>query len=359
MEKFDISEQVKKLNLAKDNLERIQKEYADQPELLSFYEPSASFMVKSLKKQLSESLVHETGHGLVLDDDIDLWVRIEGEEFHGGKGPIGVIGSFLNKLNNANKFAASVVSRMKNFTEEMLEIDGTFDLAATASGSLKLGLKRHELSIVNDEQIKFNFSEEHDSEPDNWEILKRGAKREEVFNDSINLVLAAIASAEDEDTFEKLSESYDRKDILKVIHFAKDLLPSSQSNIEAISFEIEHLQFPKKIIRTNKETRKLLSSRAKKLIPDKEFIKGKGMIRALDLDEKTITIRPLKYEDNIHEEVKCIFTKGIDLNDLQLLIDKPINLEGFLVFSSNNHLLRLEIEEFELVKSFNEVTDTN
>ncbi|WP_342426304.1 hypothetical protein [Paenibacillus sp. FSL L8-0158] len=352
MNNIGLPELMQQLKKAQDNLERIQSAYADQADLLSFYEPSASFLVKSLKHQLSEFLIKTTGFGLAVDDDIDLWIRIEGEEFQGGKGPIGVVGSFLNKLNVANKFAYSVVSKMKEFklTDQVSDFSSAFDLAATGNGSLKLGLKRPGLHFNTDrEQLDlFSFSEKS---TENWDILKEGAQHNEVFTDSINLVLSAIASAEDEATFEKLSQDYDRKDILKVIHFAKELVPSSQSSIDAISFEVEHLAFPKKIIRTNKETRKLLSNQAKKLIPDKEFIHGKGMIRAVDLDEKTITLRPLEYEDTKHEEVKCIFSKGIDKRKLQSLLDKPINLEGFLVFSSNDKLLRLEVEKFELSRN--------
>ena len=49
----NLSEQLSTLAEAEQNLIRIRTEYANEPDLLSFYEPSAQFMVDSIKNQLN------------------------------------------------------------------------------------------------------------------------------------------------------------------------------------------------------------------------------------------------------------------------------------------------------------------
>jgi hypothetical protein len=45
-----MNELAKQLSQAKENLERLREEFKDEPELLSFYEPSALYLVELLSQ---------------------------------------------------------------------------------------------------------------------------------------------------------------------------------------------------------------------------------------------------------------------------------------------------------------------
>ncbi|AOZ91614.1 hypothetical protein [Paenibacillus crassostreae] len=349
MVKNSLSEIMESLKKARENLNRIKASYQDNNDLLNFYEPSAKYLVGSLEKQLSEILQDEVACKLYPDDkEVDLWIRIDGEQFHNGKGPIGSVGNFLNKLASANRQAINVISKVRkiDFKSQFNGFSDSFDLTATATGSLKLGLKKPEMKLKAEEgQLDiFTFAE------DPWEKFKESAAQNEIITESMNLLLSAIASAENEEIFNELTEKYEEKDLLKIIHYAKQVVPSAQSNIETVSFEIQNLNVSQRYINTTKETRKLLSKQAKRLVPDKEYITGSGTVRGMDLDDRSLIIRPLVYEETTHDEIKCYFTNVKEDQDLEMFLNKRVDLTGFIIYSSNNKLLRLEIEE---------ITETN
>ncbi len=353
-----LSDLMENLKKAKSNLERLRNLYKDNSDLLNIYEPSAKYLVDKLELQLSEALKEELSCDLVpVDKGIDLWIRIDGEEFHNGKGPIGLVGNFLNKLNNASRQAVNIIAKSRNINlkESLYDFSGSFDLASTATGSLKLGLKKPDIKIKPEDPQLDLFME---NIVDPWDRFKESAVQNEIAIESMSLLLSVIALAENEDMFEELKKKYAEKDVLKIIHYAKEVIPSAQSNIDTISFEIENLDVKQRRIDTTKETRKLLTKQAKKLVPNKEYITGTGKVRGIDLDDKSIIVRPLVYDDIKHNEIRCCFINDTEDINLEDYLKRKVEIKGFIVYSSNNRLLRLEIEEIS-IESKEEFEDEN
>ncbi|MCA1295405.1 hypothetical protein LBW89_20570 [Paenibacillus sp. alder61] len=338
-----LSETIEKLKEAQKNLERIRSTYKDNSELLNIYEPSAKYLVDSMKDRLNELLNEEVDLKLSQPDkDVDLWIRINGEDFQSGKGPIGLVGNFLSKLSNANRQSLNLIAKARNIDIKSItnEFPLSFDLTTTATGSLKLGLKSPNLKVdIDDEQLDmFSYNK------DPWEKLRELATQNEMAVESMQLLLSALASAEDEEILSGLVEKYNERDVLKIIHYAKQVTPSSQSNIDAISFEGNSVTFRQRIVNTTKHTRKQLSKQAKKLV-NKEFVHGKGKVRGVDLDDKSLIIRPFVFEDVKHDEIRCYLLNDDGEQSLERFLKKRVKVSGFVVYSSNNKLLRLEAEE--------------
>ncbi|MDU0332644.1 hypothetical protein RW092_20960 [Paenibacillus sp. 3LSP] len=343
-----LSETIEKLKEAQRHLERIRSTYKDNSELLNFYEPSAKYLVDSLKERLNELLAEEVDLKLSQPDkDVDLWIRINGEDFKSGKGPIGLVGNFLSKLSNASRQSLTLIAKARNIDLKSFtnEFPLSFDLATTATGSLKLGLKSPDIKVDSDDEQLDIFS--YNKDP--WEKLRELAIQNEMAVESMQLILSALASAEDEEIFNELVKKYDERDILKIIHYAMQVTPSSHSNIEQISFEGNNIIFQQRTVTTTKHTRKQLSKQAKKLV-NKEFVRGKGKVRGIDLDDKSLIIRPFVYEGVKHDEVRCYLLNNDGEQSLERFLKKRVKVSGYVVYSSNNKLLRLEAEEITVEK---------
>ena len=340
---------VKKAN---KNIERIKEDYKNEPELLDFYLPSAKCLINELENHLfyliSEEL--ETDFKRGLNNTADLWIRLEGKQFIMGEGPIGVIGSYLQKLNNANGHAVKLIKdskeSLKLIADNFLEIS-SFNLIATDKGSLKLGLKipglDEFLTETKEQQLRL-FDDAEDS--DLLNKLEDITRLNNLSIDGFKLLIKTLASVDDESLFADLQERYNEKDVMKLLHYAKELVPSSRSPFDFIWFEGNNLGISSSVLKTDKSTRKLLVEREKKLKQDTEYITGKGWVRAVDLDGLTCIIRPFHYKNNNLEQIECRFSKdNISSNELRMLLDEYVSLNGFLVFSQNYVPVRIEVEE--------------
>lgn len=145
--KIRIFETINDLKRAKKNQERILSDYQDTPQLIEFYLPSAEHMVNELNNHLKYLIENETD--MQFGENInyvepEVWIRLEGKNFE-GKGPIGVVGAYLQKLNTANKQAVNLIGHIHERFENakgMLGNISSLDLVSAAHGSFKLGLKR-------------------------------------------------------------------------------------------------------------------------------------------------------------------------------------------------------------------------
>lgn len=222
----------------------------------------------------------------------------------------------------------------------------SLDLVTTAPGSLKLGLKRPPLETNSHHAIQLQIP---GMEEDPWESLRKSAAQSQVAIDGIEVLVKTIASVEDKDIFEELAQEYDENELLKLIHYAKELAPSSHSNVEYISFELpKNNNLLITNVRADRQTRKKLGEYAKKLTPNKEYIKGKGLIRALDLDSKNIVIRPLYFDNIKHDEIRCLFLRDVTANELESYLNKPVSLSGYIIYSADNKLIRLEVDQISI-----------
>jgi hypothetical protein len=350
----EILETIDALKDAQENLKRIEEKYSNKPMLLNFYRPSAQELVNRLQSHLKFLLQKATNIEFdikSIPESIDIWVRIEGDEFEHGKGPINIVGSYLQKFNTAFKHTVSLMlERLNDFTEQEQIRFPTLNLATTQEGSLKLGLKYSIDPKEQETQISF-FDKE-----DLLERLEKFDKLQKISRESLILLMRVLASVNDKKILEELKTQFDEKDVLKLIHYAKELVPSSRSQIKYISFEgIPGIL--DKPIKTDRETRKFLSEKAKSLKKDTKYVEGTALIRGyesdLDLDYFTLTARPFKYEEEKIPSIECRLIKKSHKESILQFADQFVYISGFLIYNSNNQPVRLDVDEI-LIKNGDE-----
>lgn len=154
-----------------------------------------------------------------------------------------------------------------------------------------------------------------------------------------------MESSQNDETFNKLKERFGEKDLKKLIHYTKELVPSSRSTIDKVSFESSYID-SFKTVEATKETRRYLVDKEKTLTRESTFVEGEGWIRAVDMDNLTGTIRPLHYKDITLEEISCKFSSDkFSPDDIATFIDKFFNVNGFLVYNQHQEPIRLDIDE--------------
>lgn len=356
----EVMEALNDLKEANDYLQSLREEFKDDPELLSFYEPSAKEIVRQFHSRLSLLLSKELDMNLMssrndVNSEVDIWIRIEGDEFQQGRGPIGSVGSYLQKLNNASKHAINLIAQTKKgyaAIKNKLSNLACFDLVATAEGSLKLGLK------VHDNYNAFCNQDDFQQLYFSWEDID-GRQKDEQEQESINiqqlsvegfeLLAKTIASARDNVLFNELREEYSDKGMLKLLHYAKELVPSSRSSIEYISFESSKFSISTSNIKLDKHVRKSLSDKAKGFRNNTSFVEGTGWLRAIDTDYYTVVIRPFNYNAGELTEIECRFPHDeFHSEQVASFLDKFVNISGFLVFSQNNSPIRLDVDSISI-----------
>ena len=335
-----IVEAIEDLKEAREYLRSIKEEFGSDPELLTFYEPSAREMVRQYEIRLKNVVESESGLQLAVrqDEEPDVWIRLEGADFRNGSGPIDAVGTFLHKLNQASHKVSKLL-----FADTARFAPSFFDLVATADGSLKLGLSGANVVNTNTQQLEFELN-------DPWDQIKQVVGNREKALISLKLLVKAL-DQENEDSVSELQKDLSNpNDILKLFHYAMDLTPSIRSPIEGISFEVPMSFNEVMAIKVDKGTRKKLSERAKRFKQDTLYIEGRALIRQQDLDNDSLTARPLILEDNKqYDEVKCVVspqgvTEGVSF------LGKFVSVSGFLVFGTNNKPVRLEIDEIDFAE---------
>lgn len=343
----EIKETLDDLQEAKENVVRIQNEYKGEPDLLNFYLPSAEYMAEQIENHLRYLVEQQSERNTEIQSEIaDVWVRLDGKLFKDGKGPIGIIGSYLQKLNTANKHAVSLISETKEKFNEVKGLLGelaSFDLVATEKGSLKLGLKSTNILEVLD-----GYQEQTDLFHHDQTQLRDLHDLEDIAKSGFKLLAKTIASVYNEEILNDLKKEYNENDLKKLIHYAKELVPSSRSPFDTISFEGD-IGLSESSIQLNKITRKNLIDIEKKLRQDTQYISGTGWIRAVDLDEKTLVIRPFHFKKGNIDEINCKFkNSNITSNSLLSLLNKFVSLSGFLYFRNGDIPNKIDIDELTI-----------
>jgi len=347
---INIEQLKEQLQQARDNLTQLRIDFKDDEELLNIYEPSLRHFVQELENDLSKIASKEYGIELRVAEEesakVDFWVSINGEEFKEGEGPIGHVGAFLTRLNNANKQATEVVSKKRGRSFRPSQVPG-LRLVTTKTGSLKLGLNRPHIKAPE----KTNQIEMFE---DGWDKFKAGVEDAELPAIGMQLLVKTIAAVNDEKILNKLKEDYGEKEVIKIIHYAKELAPSNRSPIEYVKFEGDYVNLPSKSLQTNKDTRKVLAKLAKEIMPTTSYIEGVAFIGQADVNGHIIA-RPLNYSGIKHEEIRCEFTKSIGAEEISQLFNKKVAVKGYLVSDRNGRLLRLEIDDFTLLSDVKQI----
>ncbi|WP_391119412.1 hypothetical protein [Psychrobacillus sp. L3] len=344
----NIVQTIDDLKNAQNNLARITKDYSTQPKLLDFYLPSAEHMVSEVESHLKYLLGKETNLSFDTSSESvepEIWIRLEGKNFN-GRGPIATIGSYLQKLNSANKQAVNLLGNIHERFEkarDLLSNLASFDLVSTANGSLKLGLMRSELgNELNYEQLNL-FYEEEPSELEKSEDIK---VLRELSLEGMKLIAETVAAVDNDVLFDSLKKQYGEKELKKLIHYTKELVPSARSAFDSVSFEANNIDVPFNTIKATKSTRKALVEKEKTLMKESIYISGEGWIRAIDIDGLTGKIRPLHYKDVTLPEIDCIFSdEKYDSSNIAIILDKFVTVKGFLIFNQHQIPVKFDIEE--------------
>ena len=332
-----LAEYIQNLKEAKNYLNNIRQQFAHEPDLIKFYEPTAIEMVRLHEESLSGYVEQETGSRLLTTDKhVDVWVHFEGKRFFDGKGPIGPVGVYLQKLNAACQHVISLLSEGEEKGRQCFNIP-VFDLVQTAPGSLKLGLRQSELTSSDPSLPLFD--------EDAWERLKEVARLREKSIRAFSLILKAMSLVNRASEFEDLKQELkDDIRVAKLLHYTKDLAPTNQSVIDRISFEYDS-DGKTASVSIDKGTRKTLAYYADLLKQGSEFVKARGVIRAQDLDNRRLISRPLQLSDTLVEQLECRLPLSISINDIPNYLNRFVAMTGFLEKSTEGSPIRLNVEE--------------
>lgn len=336
MAREELTEAIAELKDARDYLQSIRSEFLNEPDLIRFYEPSALESVRLNEIVVANLMKEETGsefHSLSEKESTDFWIRLEGDQFKDGKGPIGIVGSFLQKLSTS---AQHVVEMFNNNSNGQVQVGSLFDLVQTAPGSLKLGLRRS--SSIESSSVLFPA--------DPWERLKECSNEREKALQGINSLVGVISSVNDNIDLETLkSEVGGNIPAYKLLHYAKEITPSSRSPVTRISFEFNEF----KHVVADKITRKAIMNFSKEIEKVIEYIKGDGIIRAVDIDNRTFIIRELNGKNIERSELECHFPGSISTQETQNYLDQRVIFTGFLHKTVSGRTQKIDIEQLSLI----------
>jgi len=352
----NITECFEHLKLAQESLNNIRMAYKDSPDMLMIYEPSAKSLVNEYKKTISEYVNSE-----VLQDDlsnqVDLWIRLQGKEFKDGRAPLGVVGTFLQKLVTANQHAITLLEQTKyqggRFSKKIKEL-AEFDLIITAPGSLKLGLKKPDpikfLEYEQDCQIDGQLMQLESA----VECLRIAQIESEKSIEGIDLLARAMVAADDKIEFEKLKNDVNGlENMLKLLYYAREITPTQGSSIEQISiYGNKKINNANKKINITKETRLKLKELSANLIENESYIDASGTVRELDLDKLTFRIHNVKINNQKYNQIDCKINKD-DFTEVQLenIINRQIKLTGILVLTTKGEIKTLKVDKIKFDES--------
>lgn len=328
----NVEEIIVKLKSAQQNLQELREKFAGDKFLLGVYEPSAIELVNLYKDALEEKVSHEIGENFFIEreQNMDFWIHIEGKNFKNGQGPINFISNYLNKLNSACRETIRILGGAEYFDRE----ESLFCLAETAAGSLKLGIRKNTMENENLTAERCLFS---DTEI-NWEEFNRVAQKNEHISRAINLLLKIMESSHSEEKLNKLmSEIGDADKFIKLLNYARELMPSNKSGVVSISFE----RFKgNRIVSVDVGTRSRVNEYTKKILPGRNFVFGIAAIRSQDLDTRKIVARPFYNKELFIGELDCTVPSECSMENY---LNNIVFLTGVLV-SDRNKRQRLEID---------------
>ena len=328
----NVEEIIVKLKSAQQNLQELREKFAGDKFLLGVYEPSAVELVNLYKGALEEKLSREIGENFSIEreQDMDFWIHIEGKNFKNGQGPISFVSSYLNKLNSACRETIRILGGAEYFDRE----ESLFCLAETAAGSLRLGIRKNTTENDNSTNEHCLFS---DTEI-NWEEFNRVAQKNEHISRAINLLLKIMESSNSEEKLGNLmSEIGDADKFVKLLNYARELMPSNKSGVISISFE----RFKgNRVVSVDVGTRSRVNEYTKKILPDKRFVFGIAAIRSQDLDTRKIIARPFYNKELFIDELDCAVPSECSMENY---LNNIVFLTGVLV-SDRNKRQRLEID---------------
>ena len=347
MIKYEIIQNaISQLKNAEDNIKRIHDSYKDEPFLLQMYEPSAVYLVNNLKNELRGFMDNEII--FVDEEEPDIWIRLKGERFKNGRAPLGVVGSFFQKLQSANQHSLAILGKVKHegirITKETKNL-AEIDFAVAAPGSLKLGFKR-----PSPKKYLEKFDDFQLIDIDKYiKALEEAEEKSNLSIEGINLLARAIVAAEDEEEFEKLKlEINNMENLVKLLFYAREITPASNSPIESMEISGSKLNHSKGIIPITKHTRLKLREKANNLIKNESYIQATGIVREIDLDNYRFRIHNVTTDEKEYEQIECRVQRDeYTEEELQKILNKSIKISGILVLSEKGEVRWINIDRID------------
>jgi len=340
------------LHEAQQNLQRIEAQFADQPELLEFYGASAKALVRAAKESLCEAL------GVIpMVEDVDVWFTLRGRDIGKGRAPAGVISSFLSNLTIANQHAVSILEREEHsgrrFLRKIRDIAEP-DVVTTMAGSLKIGIRRPSidrllssaLPKIKDQEPIF-FKEIEKSAFEAFELLNRSLE-------GIQLLIKAIRVTIEDEPFDELEKQIGgRQNLLRLLYHAQSLIPSPKGPLDSIEVSGSCLD-DIKVLQLARENRYKYEARVEQLLDEHQYIEGTGLIRQLAVDydqlRGSVQARPFFYDNNVIESLDCHIDENVaDPHLISSLGERLVRLSGFLVLDYKGNIHHLEVDAIEIL----------
>lgn len=343
----ELNETLKQLKDVQESIDDFNKNY-DNDILRKIYMPSQEYLVSKLKQRIGFLLTEYIGG---TDPDPDLWIRLQGPNFKEGRAPLSIVSSFIKKLILANQHAVTLLEEVKydgKRINKKIKHLAELDLVATAPGSLKLGIKRPSIKyfveVENPAQERIEAGAEIDKK------LQDAEQDSERSIEGLKLLARAVMAAEYPEELNKLSaEIKDKKNVLKLLYYAREITPAQSSEIESVSFSGNFIkEYHTQEIVATKATRISLREISNKIIEHEKYVDGYGTIREIDLDKMSFRVGNLRFEDGEYDNIDCSLDREeFKEQDLVQLADKEIRLTGILIFSDTG-----DIKEFEVDKIY-------
>jgi hypothetical protein len=243
---------------AQNDLKRIQGLFVDQKELLAIYEPGIRKLVSCIAEEIRLVMTE-----IIISEQVDVWVNLEGPNIDGTRIPIGLLGRFLEKLSVSNKHAVNIAENAahegRRFHKTITDL-AEFSLVSTVSGSVKIGLRKPPIS-------KFLPKQDVIGEPELFiegmdDVFESARNETNKAMEGLRLLMRAIQSAQDDDELHLLREEVGQKNLLKLPYYAQDVSPAPRGWFDKVVFYGDGLNLSRENgVVADMTTRDLLKSR--------------------------------------------------------------------------------------------------
>lgn len=330
----DILERVAVLNT---RLEELKQEFEGEPMLYKIYSQSISYELGLLADKVREAFA-------AVDTRTDIWISLKGEAFGAGSGPVDIVVNFLNNFRIAAKHTASALMGVAHtggrFLRE-IEAATTFDIVATAPGSLQIGLARPQLNIETPPSLEL-FELTYMSET----ILK-AQEQSELGIKAIQSLLLALEASESENALNTLRHELGDHGTLRVIYHARSLFARG----------IDQIEFSGNVLGRSSsyssQTRDKLKALGESLVEAERYVSGVGIVRMLDLDRKSLRLEFTRIEslpglDTMNAEY------DVELEPIAPVMGQAVTFSGSLAFDQRGIPQRLKLDSLDLLDTTNE-----
>lgn len=217
-------------------------------------------------RQLQQSIDEYTGVAELREDNVDLWIRIEGSEVEVESAPTSIVTAVLDALRKGIQSVAEVMTRGELSTRPTRQLKHAADMrvVALAPGSLQIGLR------LSDDNQKSPAADGGGAE-----IVREAFRK--IFDSAANVASDTESPEGDEATQ------------LAVWNAIKTIVPRERGGIELVELR-GRLVPDSETIRLTRDVNERIDRRIEQLIRE-EVETHRGVVREIDLDGASFKLR--------------------------------------------------------------------